>query len=536
MFHRLYILTILQLSNKTRRFEKNSKRIYAFIALRILSIVIITVLMSLMLYLLTDLFYIPVNHYLMIFMLIVTQIMNILSALSGLTVDIYQSKDNQILFTFPAKNDEIFLSKLIVYYIYEFIKNLYFIFPFLIAYGYNTNAGFTYYTSIIPIIFVIPFIAVFFSSFLSIILAFIKNYFLRHVFVKFALIVTSIIGLFILVYFLAGFIPDTIRIVQLYNSFIINLMKFMQSVSDYGTIYSIIGELMNGINILKNLFIILLVVISLFLINYLISRPLFFYLTGKSSEPAGKKKHNIKQAKYKGLFWTFLRKEITIMKRSPNELLNNYAILISLPVIMFTINKIYMGMDRSSLGNNLVLVFNIFITLMIISASNTASAAAITTEGFEFVLLKSAPSKTHQVAWAKMIFNILITSILLILSFVLFQLALPVFNKTNIWLLFTFTFFYNISHILWSFQLDILSPKLADYAATGSLSNNENIAQSLSGGLLLSVFFTLLSAVLFIFISEIAWFVLIAIIILLFIFRLLTFRAYLKAYFTDIEY
>ncbi|HPJ23481.1 MAG TPA: hypothetical protein PK113_01090, partial [Bacillota bacterium] len=69
-------------------------------------------------------------------------------------------------------------------------------------------------------------------------------------------------------------------------------------------------------------------------------------------------------------------------------------------------------MDRSSLGNQFVLIFNVMITLIIIAASNTASAVAITTEGYEFVLLKTAPSNTQQVAWAKMAFNFVFTSVL----------------------------------------------------------------------------------------------------------------------------
>ena len=195
-----------------------------------------------------------------------------------------------------------------------------------------------------------------------------------------------------------------------------------------------------------------------------------------------------------------------------------------------------MNMDRSSLGNQLILIFNILIILILITASNTASAVAITTEGFEFVLLKTAPSKTLQVAWAKMAFNFIITSILLLLSFVLFRIALPVFNRTDIWLMFIFAFLFNASQIFWSFQIDILNPKLSDYASTGSITDNDNIKKALGNGFLVSIAFTLLSIFVFLFFESIAWILLIIMMFIWLGFRFLSFNTYLKAYFVDIEY
>lgn len=536
MLERIWILTKLQLTNKTRKHAKNSLRVYRDLAIKAIVVILITVAIGFILYVIKSILFIPVNDYFMIFMLLLTQAMSIVAAISGLVVDIYQSKDNQILLTLPAKNDEIFMSKLVVYYINEFKRNFYFLFPFLIAYGFLTKIGFGFYLSLIPMIFILPFIAVFLSSIISMIITITKNFFNRHAWLSFSALAFFIAGTFILIYYLVGFIPENIRIVQLYNSFIIGLTRFMQQVASVGTIYTIIGKLMNGIHVFAYYMIVLGTIIGLFLINYFVSRPLFFRLTSMSSETAKTKKHTPKTPKAKGLFWTFLRKEIIIAKRSPNELLSNYAVLIALPLIMYVLNTIYMGMDRSSLGNQMILIFNVLITLILITASNTASAVAITTEGYEFVLLKTAPSKTKQVAWAKMTFNFVFTSTLLLLSFVLFRIALPVFNKTDVWLLFVFAFLFNASQIFWSFQTDIMNPKLADYAATGSLSNNDNIAKTLSNGLVASLLFTIISVFVFLIFKPIAWIILIIIGVLWLFFRFWSFKTCLDAYFVDIEY
>jgi hypothetical protein len=91
-------------------------------------------------------------------------------------------------------------------------------------------------------------------------------------------------------------------------------------------------------------------------------------------------------------------------------------------------------------------------------------------------LLKTAPSDTTKIAWAKITLNILFSWVVIGISFILFQSALPVFPSADIWQLFVFVVLINSGHILWSFQMDILKPSLSDYAQTGSLSGNKNMS------------------------------------------------------------
>ncbi|MGD9910104.1 MAG: hypothetical protein AB7U79_05830 [Candidatus Izemoplasmatales bacterium] len=516
--------------------QKNSKRIYSYYAMRLLMVIFLSVMMGFLLDAIKNIVYIPVNEYFLISVILFTQILSIVSSILGLSNDIYHSKDNQILLTLPAKNDEIFMSKLIVYYLSEFTKNFYFLLPFLIAYGAMSKLGFFYFLNIIPVMILLPFIAVFLASLLSILVTIIDTFLSKHPWLSFVVTILAIILLFVLVYYGISFIPERIRIVELYNSFIVGLTKFLQAVASIGTIYTMIGKMLAGIHVLLSYGLILLTVVLLFVMNYLISRPLFFYLTSKASEQASEKKHRVKREKRRGLFWTFLRKELIIASRSPNELLNNYAVLLFLPMIMYALNSIYMGLNRSSFGNQLVIIFNILIALTLITASSSASATAITVEGSEFVLLKTSPSKTKMIAWAKMAFHFVLSSLLLLMSFILFQIALPIFDKTTIWLIFTFAFFFNASQILWSFQLDVVSPKLSEYASTGSLSENTNIRQSLTNGFMISLFFTLGSILLLLLFPKEAWYVMIGVSLSWFLFRLKNFHDYLEAYFIDIEY
>lgn len=536
MIERIKILALLQWSNKSKLYDKNSKRIYRHIALRALAVVILSIVMSLLIHFVKNILYIPTNEYFVIAVLILTQGLNIIVAITSLSADLYHSKDNAILFSLPVRSDEVFISKMIVYYVNEFIRNLYLILPLLIAFGYNNRLSALYYINVIFIMVIFPLISVGIATLLSIPVSYIKNFLKQRQYLTFILIVLGIAGLFFLTYSIVSQIKTPIRIVQLYNQFIISLTLVLYKIASIGSIYTVIGKFLFQINYVVNFIIILGSTLIILGLNYVISKPIYFNLMSSSYENTVRKPKTKKAVETRTMFLTFLNKEFTIARRTPNELISNYASLLSLPFFMYVLNYIYMGINRSSLGNQFVLIFNVLISLIIVTSSNTASATAITTEGYEFILLKTAPSNTSKIAWAKITFNIIFTVFVIGISFIIFARALPVFPKENIWLLFVFINLVNIGHIFQSFQIDLLDPKLSDYAVQGTLSNNDNISKSLSTGLGISLFFGIIALVLFVFMRNIAWPILIALAFILMVYRLIMFNINLKAYFVDIEY
>ncbi len=536
MFARLKTLVLLQLNNKFKRFEKGSKRLYVAIAVSAVTILIVSAVATLAIYVIKNIFFLPVNEFFAIFILLLTQLISIVTALLGISNDLYQSKDNQILFPLPVKNDEIFLSKMIVYYIQELLRNIYILIPILVALGFNQGAGFFYYLNIIPISLLLPLISVFTATILSVPFVYLKNFLKNHNIISAILAVLLFGVVFYIIYQLVILIPVPIRLVQLYNRFIIGLSLFMQNVAQYGFIYRYIGYILYSINSGLNYLYVILITLSLGLLNYLIAKPLYFNLISRSNENTVKTQKHVKIRESKTMFITFFRKELTIARRSPNELIDDYALLMSLPAIMFVLNYIYMGMNRSSIGNSLVLILNVFIVLLVVAGSNTAAATSITREGYEFILFKTAPYDTSKMAWAKMLFNLLFTTLVITISFILFSFALPVFPKIDILLLLILTIFVNIGHMLWSMQLDILNPKLSEYATSGSLSSNINVKKSLTIGIILSLVFTVASVVSFVLMDRLGWILMLTLGALFLVYRFISFNNYLKAYFIEIEY
>lgn len=536
MWNRLKILTLLQLSNKINlRFLKN-RRFAASVALGALVIVLLSGVLAGLLYLVKNVLYIPVDVYFVIFVLLLTQLVSILSSTNGLIVDLYSSKDNQILLSFPVKNDEVFISKLMTYFVHEFLRNLSFLIPLLIGFGFVNRMPWWYYANIPVLVFLLPALSVLIASLVSLPLMAVLHFFSKRNLLSFLVLLVVLVAAFFGFTWLVGKIPSPIRIVQLYNRFINNLSLFMQTAAQFASIYNVIGKLLFGIHLLRGYLILLGTVGGAVLLAFLISRPLYFRLVSRTMETADERRRRFKNRVRKGLFATFLWKEWKISSRSVNEVLGNYSILFAFPFFLYLLNTIYLNIPRSGLGNLLMVVFDLILSLFLVTSSNTAAATALTTEGYEFILLKTAPSDTGKIAWAKLTLNLAISTAIIGLSFLAFHVALPNFPLSDLYGLIAVIVVVDWSHILWSLQIDIQNPRLAEYALTGSLSNNPNVAQSVSGGFVLSLVFGLLFAALRMAVPSFAWTGTLIAAGLYLLFRIAAFTGFLRADFSEIEF
>lgn len=536
MWKRLKILTLLQLSNKINlRFLQN-RRFAANVALGALVIVLLSGVMGFLLYLVKNVLYIPVDVYFVIFILLITQLVSILSSTNGLITDLYSSRDNQILLAFPVKNDEVFISKLMTYFVHEFIRNLSFLIPLLIGFGFVNRMAWWYYANIPVLIFLLPALSVLIASLVSLPLMAVLHFFSKRNLLSLLVLMAVLVAAFFGFTWLVEKIPSPIRIVQLYNRFINNLSLFMQTAALYASIYNVIGKILFGIRLLRGYFILLGTVGGVLVLAFVISRPLYFRLVSRTMETADERLRRFRVRPRKSLFSTFLWKEWKISSRSVNEVLANYSILFVFPFFLYLLNTIYLNIPRSGLGNVLMVVFDLILSLFLVTASNTAAATAVTTEGYEFILLKTAPSDTGKIAWAKLALNLSVSTGIIALSFLAFHFALPNFPSADLWGLIGVLLVVDWAHIVWSLQLDILEPRLAEYALTGSLSNNPNVAKSVSGGFVLSLVFGLLFAGLKFVAPEWAWTGTLAAAGAFLLFRIAAFSGFLRAYFPDIEF
>ena len=541
MFRRIKILTLLQLSDRIKLKKSGSiKGLVAKIGITAFTLIAITAICTGLIYLLCNLMSIPKNTGLITFVIFFLQIMSVITCTSGILKTLYLGKDNAILLSYPAHHVEVFLSKLLVFYIYEFIKGIFITLPLLIGFGIIYNIfSVVYILMVILCVVLLPLFPVLIGAFLTMPILFINRFLNKFVVLKGTLAVGALGGLFYLIYKVMELIPVPLRIVALYNSFIMKVTGFITSVNKYSLFYGNIGQMLTNQKVGINLLIVLGVVVGLTLLVAGLAMPLYFSLASRSSEQANVKKHKGGNKAHNNTFFTFVKKEWLLSIRNLSDFIGNYAFMFATPYVAFVMASIYSAVDRNALGHDMTIVFVTFLILILSSASNTASALAITKEGSEFVLLKTAPANTSNMAWAKIFFNVIFSSIMIVISFlVVIFFCDRIENSNLLWLMMIAVLLINAGLIFWSFQIDIMNPKLREYASNGDTSSFNNAAESIKVGLIVSLVFAVLFLIFMMSdVSEtVLWVEVIGIAFVFLIARAYLFRSYLRNIFPDIEF
>ena len=198
------------------------------------------------------------------------------------------------------------------------------------------------------------------------------------------------------------------------------------------------------------------ILIGLIGISILISMPLFFRLASSSSEHAVIKKHKSKNKMFKSTFQTFMNKELKLSLRNIGDFASDYLFLFIMPFVLSIMGAIFVRIERNDLGIAMTYSFLGFITLVLLAASSTSSATAISSEGTEFVLLKTAPSNTTQIIWSKLIMNFIMSFVLLTLTFACLTMIFKDDGHIGtLWIVYGICLLISFGTMMWSIQLDI---------------------------------------------------------------------------------
>ena len=502
MFKKLKILTLLQLSDRVkikRDMTKSQKA--GQIAKTGAAMLISFAIFALLFYVIFGLIKFKASENLLILVIFLTQALSIVSSTVSLSDTLYVSKDNQMLMTYPVKHIYIYISKLLVAYVLELYKSLLFTFPLFMAYGLMAGGLLTpnYVISLIFYSVLLPLFPVLIGAILSIPVVMFGKLLKKVNWVKGVFTVLLFVGLAFATSLLVNALPDQIRIVALYNKFLQAFESVVSNVNKFSLYNMFIGRALYGNQPLLNHSLAFVTLLGVALVGIAASLPLFFKLASSANENSIDKKHSSKNVVHKSTFFTFMRKELLLSIRNMNDFSSNYLFLFVMPFVLIIMSAIFVRIDRNALGYSMTYAFIGLISLIMLSASNTASATAISSEGTEFALLKTAPGKTSNIVWAKVLINGILSLISLIITFSLLSISLAgKIEIKQLWVVFGFVVLIDIGLILWSIQLDILNPSMKEYATTQNRGEVKNFSTSIMIGIIASVIFSAIMVVLFV--------------------------------------
>lgn len=533
MVERIKTLTAMQLKNRKNRKAKTKSGTSISIIVQVALCILIIVALYFVLNYVKGLAILPIDENFFIFLLFITQAISVIACVFGLTNVLYMEKDNTVIFSLPARPAEIFISKLTVFYITEFKRNLFFLVPFFIAFGIVLNLGVGFYISIIFMTFLLPFIPVLIGAIVSLPLMYIKKL-LKKVPILNVILALIIAGLVIwLLVYITSIIPRPLRLVAIYDKFFEFLKNFIISVNAYSTIFEVIANVMLGNNLWINLliFIASLAVLSLLTVGIAF---LYFKIASQNFEHAFKPKKNQNNKPSKNTFFTFVKKELILNLRNTQVFISHLLYVISLPVLLYVINEVISAIDINLNGIAIAFAVNLLIGLLFLTATNTMCASAITSEGSEFGLIKTAPSDTSKICYAKFSVNFML-SLIGIISSVIVLAFTSKFDGLTIFILFITFLFANTAHMFWALQNDVLHPHLTEFASSGNIRDNKNIGTCVLIGLVIAIIVAVIGYFCFQGMNVINMLKLPLIAGLFFALRVYLFQINLKTYFNKIQ-
>ena len=484
---------------------------------------------------------IPQNFFNLVFTIMF--ILSIIVCSAGLVKNLYFTKDNALLLTFPVQRTSVFTSKLLVYYIYELVRNLTYLLPLFIAYGLINGLPFYFYFWVLLMYPIITAIPVVIGALLSIPLVYIINFVKQNKWLEVILFTIFFAAVVAALIFLISAIPPNINLVGTWGTTYWQIQDFLTSFNEIfipfswlatmviGQRYGTVNELFTSTQWFSLLGAIGLIVAVVALL-YLIVRPLYFKMASTPFEykkSAITKKFKNKKTKP---FASAVKKEGILNLRMPEKLYTLLFVVIGMPIAIFLLNQIYSAMDTRLTGANMAVAFNILMILLISLSSSTSISYAYSEEGASSYLQKTIPRPYLQNLTSKLVINAICITLSILVSVIIFVN----FVSYSFWqglLIFLIIELGYLGHLMWCAELDIMNPQTWQYQTTGTHVNNPNEIRATLYALLISVLFAFLT---FFFIREnlvTVWFKVLLVAALFFALRLYLYVSKIKVYYKE---
>ncbi|HEY8419296.1 MAG TPA: hypothetical protein VIL03_02570 [Clostridia bacterium] len=414
-----------------------------------------------------------------------TSLVVIFGIISLLTY-VYFNKDAEFMASLPVKPGKVFLAKLTIVYLYEFVIFAAAVIPMLITVGIVASQGVVFYLSSLLGVLIVPALPLAISSVIAIplmnVVSFFRN---KGVFTTiFLLVIYSVIfGAYI--FGISSLQQGASKIGENFNSIIDNITTVTQIISKiFYPVYAIsclaTGKALYGLGVplsgLVNLAISLASIFILLLIAYFISNAVYHQSTIRQNESAKSSNSKIEKSEFRSQLKALMIKELKDITRTSAFGFQCLAGIIILPLLLFgmsfSISNIE-GVEQSQeLIRNIYYAVSFGMLLMLGSGMNITSSTAISREGKNFYMLKIIPVDYETQINAKVYLSLIINYIAI---FVGYLVSIFVFKLGVIEIIFfpIALALYSYGYAYATIRFDLKAPKLNWTTPNEAVKNNQ---------------------------------------------------------------
>lgn len=480
----------------------NKFQLFTSIVFTLIKFIVITAVFAISLFLINSLGIFMIQRTPTTFMSIIFGVMLIASTVSctiGLTKAIYFSTDNAILLTLPCKPIQVFLSKLIIFLIYELKRTFGFMVPLFVAFFILHRYPLWVYPWMIVCFVFVSLFTIALGTLISIPAMWISNIFRQNRVLQIVTLVILISAVVFALFFTVSLIPKNLDLLASWPLITLEIKDILNV--DYPTTFKpfyemttmFLGDQLHsphftfGATAVR--FLILVGITALlFGLVFIIVLPIFYKMASKPFEYLKKPVKPRKNKAHSKKTTTFIT-ELIIAIKDPTRMYTNVGVLVSIPLLTFLLNRLFFAMNTDEFGDNLVIAFNTLIILLIALNANTSMASIYSRDGRAAYLVKVQPTKPDIILFSKLlpdsmfvILSLLATAVILITSS-----NIGAFN--SVIFIFSIVFTY-IGHAIYCAELDIMNPQHEIYATVGTPDNNPNETKATVSAFIISFLMT----------------------------------------------
>ena len=408
---------------------------------------------------------------------------SILSCTIGLTKALYFSRDNAILLTLPCVPLQVYLSKLIIFFIFEIKRTFSFVVPMFLAYFITHGLALKFYPWLLVCVLMISLFTVGIGSLLSLPAMWIAALFRQRKSLQISCLVLVVGAATAALYFAISLIPENINLVATWGTTYWKIQDVLNAYTSkftlpFGITQMIIGERHNMKQLLLpgptafRFGLLFGVTAVAFALGLVIVRPLFYKMASKPFEHAKRQvraKKNRQLPRAISTLWI----EILGAVKGASRLFANMGIFIALPMLVFLLNKIFLAMNTRAMGNYMVVAFNVLIILLIALNSNCYIASVYSRDGRSAYLIKTQPARYWPLLLAKLFPNVFFLFFSFVATFIVLMLTASLGTWQTVMLSVAFLAVY-LSHLLFCAEQDLMNPQIELYATVGASETNIN--------------------------------------------------------------
>lgn len=401
---------------------------------------------------------------------------------------VYFNKDAEFMASLPIKPGKVFLAKLMIVYLYEFVIFAIAVAPLLITVGIIAKLGVVFYLTSILGVILVPAFPLAIASVIAIPIMYVVSFFSnKGAFTTVLLLVIYgvIFGLYF--YGVMSLQLGASQIGENYNAIIANLSKISDIVSKvFYPVFAIAclatGTALYGLSVplsgLVNLAIAVFSLLALLFIAYLISNAVYHQSSIKQGQ--GVKSANIKNEKseFRSQIKALMIKEFKEISRTSAFGFQCFAGIVILPLLLIGMNfNLFSSGDiqgSQELIRNIYYGISFGFLLMLGSGMNVASSTAISREGKNFYISKIIPVDYTTQINAKVYLSLIINYITVFLCYII---SIFVYKLGVIEIIFfpIVLALYGYGYAYSTIRFDLKDPKLNWTTPNEAVKNNQRV-------------------------------------------------------------